>query len=136
MEHPKRNRGARSCWPLTLPRKLIVGLALASAAAWPGLAQAQESCGGSLTNSFISPTPAAPRFVGDTLRVHATITNTTVGSPWEVHTFDHKLDCANAGNFFTCTDEGTVITYVGNITTNCQDATDTKRSYKAQSRAA
>lgn len=126
MEHSKRNRGACSGWPLTLPRKLITGLALASAAAWPGMTLADHvtSCGGSLTNSFISPTPATPRFVGDTLRVRATISNTTADFPWQVNTFEHKLDCANAGNFFTCLNEGTVITYVGNVTTNCQDAGD------------
>jgi hypothetical protein len=50
------------------------------------------------------------------------MTNTTLDSPWEVHTFDHKLDCENAGNFFTCVDDGTVMTYAGNVTTNCQDA--------------
>lgn len=127
MKHPKRNRGARSGWPLAAPRTLIASLALAGAIAWPGVATAQdpvESCGGSLTNAFVAPTPATPRFVGDTLRLRATMTNTTVDSPWEVHSFEHKLDCANAGNFFTCVDDGTVMTYVGNVTTTCQDVAD------------
>ncbi len=121
MEHSKPNRGARGGWPLTVPRKLIAGLVLAGAVALPGLTQAQDSCGGSLTNAFVAPTPAVPRFVGDTLRVKSTITNTTVDFPWTVSVFKHQLDCANAGNFFSCIDSGAVINFVGNVTTSCVD---------------
>ena len=90
--------------------------------ALPGVAQAQaiEACGGSLTNAFIAP-PPSPRFIGETLRVRATVTN-TVTDPWRVDVFEHKLDCVNAGSFFVCTDEGAVMNFVGNVTTDCQNA--------------
>jgi hypothetical protein len=79
---------------------------------------------------FIAPTPPAPRFVGETLRVRATVSN-GVADPWRVTTFQHKLDCANAGNFFLCADEGAVMNFVGNVTTDCQDAADSPVTWAA-----
>jgi hypothetical protein len=124
MENPKRNRGARSGWPLAAPHKLIAALALAGAVALPGVAQGQtgeiEACNGSLGNLFVAPTPAVPRFVGDVLRIQSKLTN-TAADPWRVNVFEHKLDCADAGNFFTCADEGAVMNFVSVAGTDCQD---------------
>lgn len=132
MERNKINRGGSGPWPPS-PRNLIAALALAGAAALPGVVQAQgeiEACGGSLTNAFIAPTPPSPRFIGETLRVRATVNN-TVADPWRVDLFEHKLDCANAGNFFVCADEGEVMNFVGNVSTNCQDAGDNPVTWAA-----
>ena len=134
MKHPKRNRGARSGWPLAAPRTLIASLALAGAIAVPGMAQAQaqaiEACGGSLINAFIAPTPPSPRFIGEVLRVRTTVSN-GVADPWRVDVFEHKLDCATAGSFFLCVDEGEVMTFAGNVTTTCQDVADSPVTWGA-----
>jgi hypothetical protein len=82
-----------------------------------------ESCGGALTNAFVlPPTPPTPRFIGETLRIRSTVSNLTVGAPWQVNLFTHKLDCENAGTFDVCVDDGAIIDFVGYVGTNCQDA--------------
>jgi hypothetical protein len=122
MEQSKRNRGARSGWPLTVPRKLIAGLALAGAAAWPGMTLAADSCGGGISHLFVTPpTPVLPRFVGDTLRIKSTLVNNETTSAQEIASYKLKLDCANAGDFGACVDEGEVMNFVGYVSTTCQD---------------
>lgn len=127
MEQNKRSRGGSGAWPPS-PRKLIAALAIAGTAALPVAVQAAglEGCGASLFNAFTSPTPAAPRFVGDTLRLQATIGNATAGATFLIdpstgHLFHDKLDCQQGQEWATCVDDGTVLTYVGNVTTSCVD---------------
>jgi len=125
MKHPKRNRGARSGWPLAVPRTLIASLALVGAVALPGLSWGQAGCGGGIANDFdLTATPPANlRFVGDTLRVKATVFNVN-NQTWTVDEFVHKLDCDNAGSFSGCVDDGAVLGFVGYVSTTCQDASD------------
>ena len=126
MELNKRSWGSGGRWR-PAPRKLIASLALAGVIALPGVAQAQEveACGGSLSNTFIAPTPPSPRFIGEVVRVRATVsTGLEVVDPWRVDVFQHKLDCANATSFDLCVDEGAVMNFVGVVDTNCQDVND------------
>lgn len=88
------------------------------------------ACGGSLINQFIAPTPPSPRYIGETLRLKSTVTN-GVADPWRVDKFEYKLDCANAGSFFLCTDEGAVMNFVGNVTTDCQDINNANITWAA-----
>jgi len=109
-------------------------MALAGAAVLPGApAWAQpplEGCGGSINNTFATPpTPPSPRYVGEVLRHRVQIANTTVGAQFVIdpgagHLFQHQLDCQGGQGWFTCVDDGTVLTYVGNITTTCVDGSD------------
>jgi uncharacterized repeat protein (TIGR01451 family) len=128
MEQNKRSRGGSGAWPPS-PRKLIAALAVAGTAALPVAVQAAalETCGASLFNGFTSPTPAAPRFVGDILRIQANIGNVTTGATYRIdpttgHGFHYLLDCQQGQQWSNCVDDGTVLTYVGNPpTTNCVD---------------
>lgn len=131
MKHPKRNRGARSGWPLAAPRKLIAALALAGATALPGVAWAQ-GCGGSIditTNPNTTP-PSELSFtgapLGQTVRVTLYPSSSSDISLLTVARVDYGLACANNNDEVPCANGndvanggGAPIAFAGNVAGTC-----------------
>ncbi|MFZ2207748.1 MAG: hypothetical protein WAV22_03675 [Porticoccaceae bacterium] len=132
MEHPKRNRGARSGWPLTVPRKLIAGLALAGAAALPGLAWGQTGCGGAISIATDPDTfppdelalTAVP--LGANVRITLTPAKGVGTNDLTVGQVQYALTCFNNGDAVPCAggndpanSGGAPIAFAGNVDGTC-----------------
>ena len=98
-------------------------LALAVAAAAPGVARAVNTCNGLITIDYVAPTPdfALP---GDIVRVKLTLGTGSIqgGTKLTVNRVRFDLDCnSNFTVGIPCTDEGMIVEYEGDatITSTC-----------------
>src|SRR5207302_11292904 len=101
-------------------------LALAVAAAAPGVARAVNTCNGLITIDYVT----GPNFVipGDVVRVRLTLGTGSIqgGTKLTVNRVRFDLDCnSNFTLGIPCTDEGAIVEYEGDptITTTCAGVT-------------
>ncbi|MCP3936765.1 MAG: hypothetical protein GY708_15485, partial [Actinomycetia bacterium] len=67
-----------------------------------------------------------PHFVGDTVRLKIGIGVGEIqgGTKITIEEVRHKLDCVTSDICEFCVDEGTIVTFLGNVTTDCRQPGD------------
>ena len=109
LEDPKMSRRVR---------KVVIGLALA--ALLPGGAWADDTCNGFINIDYVGAPPVTN--IGDTVRMKISFGTGSIlgGSKLNIQSFQLNLDCnANFPLTPPCTDEGAIVQFEDNITTNC-----------------
>lgn len=85
----------------------------------PLTAWSAQSCNPDLRFTINTP---GPYFLGDTLRISANLGagNIAEGSWQDIYAFGYALNCHARQDFATCTSEGNVVEFLGNLSTNCK----------------
>jgi hypothetical protein len=101
-------------------------LVLALAAVLPPAARAANTCNGFINIDYIGAPPVTP--IGDTVRMRLSFGTGSIlgGTKLTIESFQLNLDCND--NFPLtppCTDEGAIVQFEDNVTTNCPVAVST-----------